>query len=129
MTTETIRDDYVTVADAAGLLKVSISSIRRWIDDGTLRAYRLGHRRVLLRRSELDHAVVPARPPSEQPLGDPVHERLTDEEVRRGLAAIAELRRLSAEILEQRGGKLFRSSGEVLNELRDERTADLAERP
>ena len=41
-------DDIVTVSDAAEILGVSVSSIKRWVDDGTLPAVKTsgGHRRL-----------------------------------------------------------------------------------
>lgn len=41
-------DDIVTVSDAAEILGVSVSSIKRWVDDGTLPAVKTsgGHRRI-----------------------------------------------------------------------------------
>jgi len=42
--------DAVAVSEAARALGVSIDTIHRWMDDGTLEGFRLpsGHRRILL---------------------------------------------------------------------------------
>lgn len=50
---------------------------------------------------------------------------LTAEERKRGLAAMAEARRLREEILRQRGEQLFPSSWETIEQLRDERSQQL----
>lgn len=50
--------EYLTVAEAAELLRVSVSTIRRWIRDGTMSAHRVGRRRLLLRRGELMASVL-----------------------------------------------------------------------
>ena|GEM_PF-4244744 len=52
--------------------------------------------------------------------------RLTLEEQHRGLCALAELERLSAEIA-SRHGKLIPESWELINQSRDERTRDLSQ--
>lgn len=48
-----VDEEYVTVAEAASFLKVSPSTIWRWIDQGVLPAYRIGQRRIRLRRVDL----------------------------------------------------------------------------
>ena len=52
-------DDYVSVPEAATLLQVSPSTVWRWIARGDLPAYRIGHRRVRLKRRELGRVVRP----------------------------------------------------------------------
>lgn len=56
------RDEYVTVAEAADLLGVAQSTIRRWIREERIPAYRLGDRRILLRHHDLEGLAVPIRP-------------------------------------------------------------------
>ena len=50
---------------------------------------------------------------------------LADEERARTLALLERLRRERADELRRRGGRLFRSSGEILAELRAERAREL----
>lgn len=38
------KDQFLTIAEAAQLLKVSKTSLRRWSNNGQLRCYRVGHR-------------------------------------------------------------------------------------
>jgi excisionase family DNA binding protein len=62
----TVREDFLTVADIAALLKLNQQTVRNWIDAGTLPALRVG-RRVRVRRADFDALVergrtVPPRP-------------------------------------------------------------------
>jgi excisionase family DNA binding protein len=127
----TILDEqYVTVAEAARLLHVHPSSIRRWIDAGELPADRVGQRRVLIKRAALDNLVRPVRPASAtievRPDGSLVIPPMTPEEQRQALAAIERSRKRQAEMLAERGGVPFSPSWELLNEARDQRSRDLA---
>jgi excisionase family DNA binding protein len=63
MTTQ--EDEYVTVTEAATQLRVAPSTIRRWIREGGVPAYRLGQRRVVLRRTDLGGLITPIRPDAE----------------------------------------------------------------
>lgn len=54
--------DLFTIEQAAGYLKVSQSSIRSYIRQGKMNAYRVaGKRKVLIPRPELMKLLVPAR--------------------------------------------------------------------
>ncbi len=57
-----LDEEYVTVAEAATLLRVAPSTIRRWIREGDVPAHRIGRRRVALRRADLARLITPARP-------------------------------------------------------------------
>lgn len=48
------QSELLTIAEAAELVKVDPSTIRRWIKSGRLHALRPGPRTVRVRRSELD---------------------------------------------------------------------------
>ena len=55
--------DYLTVEQAASYLQLSQSSIRSYIRDGKLKAFRIaGKRKVLIQRSDLLSLLEPARP-------------------------------------------------------------------
>lgn len=124
--TDRLTQDRVTVAQAADLLHVNQSTIRRWIREGKLPAYRVGERRLALRVADLDRVVSPVREVrgGREPVGEtrPVGRRLTPDEVRRGLEAIDRAEERAKRITARRGGRLFSPSWEILNELRDERT-------
>ena len=130
MTTQ--LEDYVTVTEAAALLRVHKSTVRRWIDQGELPAYRVGQRRLALKRADVDRLVWPATPATTVPqlgmvlaTGDP-SPTLTPDEQHRGRAAMAAARALSDEVLRKRGGVPFSPSWEILDELRDERSRQLS---
>ncbi|MGH2561855.1 MAG: helix-turn-helix domain-containing protein [Thermomicrobiales bacterium] len=54
--------EFLTVAEAAAILKVDRSTVRRWIDRGDLPAVRVGQRSLRVRRNDLDRVIEPARP-------------------------------------------------------------------
>lgn len=118
------KDEYVTVVEAAELLGVAQSTIRRWIREERVPAYRLGDRRILLRRHDLEGLAVPIHPLKEvdRPLRPPP---MTDEEQARAWKVLQELERFREELLKERGGKPFRSSVEDIREMREERTREL----
>ena len=55
--------EYLTVEQAASYLQLSTPSIRSYIRDGKLKAFRVaGRRRVLIQRADLLALLEPARP-------------------------------------------------------------------
>jgi excisionase family DNA binding protein len=122
------RTDYLTVAEAAERLKVSRSTLWRWIDEGKLPAYRLGQRRVLIRPADLNALITPARGDNEARLGDRAElgQPLTDEERHRALAALEAARELKVRMRERHGEQLFPDSTEIVRAMREERTRELA---
>ncbi|MGH2558075.1 MAG: helix-turn-helix domain-containing protein [Thermomicrobiales bacterium] len=131
---QTLVEDYLTVTEAAEQLHVAPSTIRRWIREGDLPAYRIGKRRVGVRKVDLGTMINPADANREREhlAGTPEQtgeRKLTPEEKRRGLKAMDRAERLSKKILAERGGKIFTPESWVLiNEARDERSRELAER-
>lgn len=110
------EEDYVTVDEAATILRVAPSTIRRWIREGDLPAYRVGRRRVALRRADLSTLITPAGSGAirvEKLGGDEIITipRMTLEEQQRGLAALERAEQLSKQILARRGGKPFPPAG------------------
>jgi excisionase family DNA binding protein len=123
-------DQYLTVAEAAKLLRVAPSTIRRWIRDGDVPAYRIGQRRLALKRADLTSLITPVGSERGQDDGIAVAERfelprLTIEEQQRSLDALERAEQLSREILERRGGKPLRPSLDIIHETREERTRQL----
>lgn len=47
----------MSIPNAAEYLGVDVSTVREWITDGRLKAYRLGPKVIRLRRSEIDAAL------------------------------------------------------------------------
>jgi excisionase family DNA binding protein len=121
------EDSMLSVAEAAAHLKVSKSTIRRWIASGDLPAYRVGRRRIALKRSDVATLIAPAREHLQRG-GDmakgeqePVR-RLNAQEQQQARAAVAQAKQLQAQLLARRGGQQFSPSWELLNDLRDERS-------
>lgn len=70
-------DEYLTVAEIANELKLNQQTIRNWIDQGSLRAVRVGARRVRVLPSDLDRMLADgatAPPAAEQTPTDPLGE-------------------------------------------------------
>ena len=127
----TVDEEFLTVAEAATLLRVATSTIRRWIREGDVPAYRIGRRRVALKRDDLSNLIRPARPVGEtsgNQVGDEKWEprRLTPEEKQYALEAMDRAQRHAEETRARRGGKLFPPSWITINEQRDERTRQLS---
>jgi len=56
MTSNDFGDEFLTVAEVAGLLKLNQQTVRNWIDQGSLPALKVG-RRVRIRRSDLEQVL------------------------------------------------------------------------
>jgi excisionase family DNA binding protein len=134
MAAETLMDDFLTVAEAAAQLHVAPSTIRRWIREGDLPAYRIGKRRVVIKRADLVLQISPAGIREEETAVEDVSKPadvrpLTPEERRRGLEVAAQLKQLRRDLLAKRGGRPFSSGAELIREMRDQRTRELSDLP
>jgi excisionase family DNA binding protein len=120
--------EYLTVAEAASLLKVHKSTIWRWIENGQLPAYRVGQRGVRLKKADLERSLTPVGQEKGGEQTVPEHEQrvrpLTIKEQQRGLRALKEMQRLRAELVAQYGTPTP-ASWELVNTSRDERTREL----
>ena len=56
-------EDLLSVKEAGQLLQVSESTLWRWINQKRLPAYRVGPRRMRLRKRDLEPIIAPARSP------------------------------------------------------------------
>src|SRR5437870_422164 len=116
---------YLSVLQAAKQLSVHPSTIRRWIDQGRLQAYRIGEKRIGVRPTDLARLVDPRpghprnRGPNRE--GEQTMGCSLNSEQRRGLAAFASLVRLRDE-LASKTGPPGPESWKLLNRLRDKRT-------
>ncbi|MCL4545760.1 MAG: helix-turn-helix domain-containing protein [Chloroflexi bacterium] len=120
----------LTVPEAARLLKVSTSTIWRWINRGELPAYRAGQRRIVLKATEIQHILTAGRQRHGEggsTMPEPVIplSPLTPTDVARLQAAMAQAQAIRARILQERHGRLLPSSTELLREQREQRSAQL----
>ena len=58
---ETPQSQFVSVGEAARLLRVSESTIWRWINENLVPSYRIGKKRIYLKAEELTPLIRPAR--------------------------------------------------------------------
>jgi len=120
-----LDEESLSVAEAAARLKVNKSTVWRWIDSGRLPAYRIGERRVRLKKTDVEGLIMPARATDRE--GDTVRRRLTKDEQSQALAAVEQAMKLQADLLTRRGGEYFSPpSWELLAEaraLRDQQRA------
>ena len=124
--------EYLTVDETAKKLKVSTSTIWRWINQGQLIAYRVGPRKVRLKSEDVLRLVTPARgggmasatPELEREL-ERLSRPMTEGERRRALAALEAIEHLERErpALSKRSDL---DSVELLRESREERTRQLS---
>jgi excisionase family DNA binding protein len=66
-----VARDYYTVAEAAAVLRVSRTTVWRWIDEGRLTALRVGPRMIRIAREELSALVEPRQPQKGTTMGSP----------------------------------------------------------
>ncbi|MBV9279425.1 MAG: helix-turn-helix domain-containing protein [Chloroflexi bacterium] len=122
--TLTDQDQLLTAAQAARLLGVHLSTVRRWIARGKLPAYRVGDKGVRVRYDDVLALLSPLNREKGGPVTQVKHiaERfLTEEEKRRGLEALDELELLDREL----GEEPLTDSTELIRQMREERTAEL----
>lgn len=127
-----IDEEYLTVAEAARLSKVSQSTIWRWVNQGELPAYRFGRRRVLIRRDDMKKLITPARREKGGGMTEIEKERerlsrpLSKDEQKKALAALEAAEEFSAQLRERRGGRLYPDSAETIRKMRQDRTRELS---
>ena|SRR5579885_2323538 len=119
--------DLITLKEAAQLLRVSEVTVRRWLKQGRLPAYHVGPRALRVRREDLTSHVLPVgagRPAESRRVGVPGEpwqpRRLTEEEVRRGLAAVERARQHMAEMRAARGGQPLDESWPIIRAARED---------
>lgn len=121
----TVLDDLVPVREAAKLLRISESTAWRWINQRRLPAYWVGQKRVYVKRADLAPLVRPARTKEELiATPKPTEERLSEADKKRWLKALADSKRMAAEMLAEHG-RPWIPSHVLLDEAREERTKDL----
>lgn len=125
-------DEFLTIAEAARLLKVSAVTIKRWLKQGILPAYHVGPRHVRIRYSDLAKVLTPLVREEVKVVREimPIKTELTirplsQEEAKERLAAIKEAKAFREEVLSERGGKPFSPSWPLIRRAREERSRTL----
>src|SRR5215467_11483645 len=108
--------ELFTVAEAAKLLKVSITTLHRWLKQGRLHAYHVGPRAIRVHRADLAKLLVPTADLRVLPL--------TEAEAAGALVALKEAQALTAAIEHQRGQPLS-ASWPLIRHAREERATRL----
>ncbi len=127
-------NDLLTIAEAAGILKVSTVTVSRWRRQGRLPTLKIGPRAVRIRRSDLDLVSQPysgpvstlddvpptpvARPTALPRFPDPLPSVPSLALAERTMARATLLR---ATILKRRKGDYLEAAGDDLGKLRDKR--------
>ena len=126
--------DFLTISEAAQLLKVSPVTVHRWIKGGRLYAYRVGPRKVRIRHSDLLTLFAPARPEEVMPSKESIRvsagftiQPLTDTEVKQGLSALQNARALGERMLARTGGQRLESSAPIIRQAREARARRLGD--
>lgn len=127
-----VESEWLTLSEAAKLLRISTVTLHRWIKQGRLPAYHVGPRKVRIRREDLARVFTPtlgaevSTMKETMPMSSPLTIRpLTDEEAQRGLKALEEAKALRKAILARRKGKPFSSSAPLIRRAREERSKQL----
>lgn len=55
-------NQYYTVPEAARMLRVSTTTVWRWIQAGKLHAYRVGPKSIRIKKEDLEDVIAPAQP-------------------------------------------------------------------
>ena len=114
--------DYLTVAEVAEALHVSPSTVWRWIRAKRLAAYRVGVRKIRIKKDDLAAVVGPARPAepvpveSERPISPYVFVPPSAEE-------IARRQEVYARILQNQKGRSIAplTTADLIRQVREER--------
>ena len=125
------EDDFYTIHEAARTLRVSVSTVWRWIDAGKLAAYRVGQRRVRIKKADLATMVKPFREgrvkmaKSKEPIET---FKMSPSEAADQLTVIQKARYLQEQILASRCGVPLPPCWQDINEAREQRGAQLGAR-
>ncbi len=124
--------EFLTVPQAAEVLKVSAVTVSRWLKQGRLPAYRVGPRAVRIRREDIDRVLAPAVGTASGPTGTvprtptgsgspaPAHEAALPSQADR-LTVNDEVMALRNRILSRRRGQVFPSAADDLAKTRQKR--------
>jgi excisionase family DNA binding protein len=123
------RVEYYTVAEAAAKLKVSPSTVRRWVKRGVLPSVQLDAAGLCIKRRDVEarlhserlHTNAVGKRPKWEEMAEKYGIRpITDEEAAHALETIERLKVLHAEMLARRGGVPLAESWPDIREAREE---------
>ena len=120
-----LLEDLVPVREAAEALGISESTAWRWINKHLLPAFRVGEKRVYVKRSDLSPLIKPARVSEERTTRRKAEGRMSEKDKQRWIKALAESKKLRDEMFAARGGRPWIPSEILINEGRDERLEQL----
>ena len=112
-------EDFLTVDEAASILRISTTTMRRRIRSGAVTAYRRRGRRLWVKRCDLDELAEPVDAPGP----DRAASELTAAEAAQWLAAFDQSRQRHAEQLAKRHGVPYPDSALDIAAARAERSA------
>src|SRR5438093_4757229 len=127
MQTAVEERDYLTPAEAARQLHVSVSTIWRWIEKGKLPAYRVGARSIRIKKPDLSKVVTPVKEGTlivRFPVKGTLRVELPLESVR-GNDFLERAQRLREAILRDRNGVPLPDSADDLRAAREERSREI----
>lgn len=128
--------ELLTLAETAQLLKVSVVTLKRWLRQGHLTAYRVGPRALRIRRTDLDALLSPAgqerarngqedpTDSTEAPDGAALRP-LREEEARQQLEVLRESEGLIERMRIRRNGTPLPASWRLIHQAREERARRL----
>jgi excisionase family DNA binding protein len=120
--------DLQSVKEAARLLRVSESTVWRYADQSLLPAYRVGRKRVMFRRGDLEALLNRLRGKDRKTAmkgTDSLRLTSISSSSVRAVDAMLRARELRGGILTRRGGIVVSEAWEDINAAREERMADL----
>jgi excisionase family DNA binding protein len=118
-------DDFVSVSEAARLLSISEVTLRRWVTHGRIKAYRLGPKKLRLRRRELASLVSPAKVEAGGRVVNGVVLVPMSSRRRSDADIVSEARAMLDAQRKRRGNKVVVEAWEDINAARDERSDHL----
>ncbi len=130
-TVKDLESAFLTIQEAAEILKVSEPTVWRWIDGGRLCAYRAGKRTIRIKAEDLAQILEPigsvdgeSTEDEEQTIFETM--RMSLVEAASQLEAIEAAKTLRTQLLATRTGEeLSSSSADLIHQAREERTETL----
>ena len=121
-----VRYDLKSAKEAADYLRISESTVWRYVDQNIVPAYRVGKKRVWFKRSDLDALLKPLRGREGNVSKDSKDLNLGSMETkaRGGWAALDRINAVREGILARRGGEAFADAAEEINAARELRSQE-----